>query len=97
MLQVPNNYETDLIYPIIERAAQLAGVNYATANDNTKLYLKVNVAILLVTSFLRISMLIFCNSVMYVHWLELTPIQYKSVCAACVCCVGGGGEVITRA
>ena len=96
MLQVPNNYETDLIYPIIERAAQLAGVNYATANDNTKLYLKVNVAILLVTSFLRISMLIFCNSVMYVHWLELTPIQYKSVCAR-VCVLWGGGEVITRA
>jgi len=39
--KVPNNYETDLIYPIIERAAQLAGVNYATANDNIKLYLKV--------------------------------------------------------
>jgi alanyl-tRNA synthetase len=66
VLQVPNNYETDLIYPIIERAAQLAGVNYATANDNIKLYLKVNVTILLVPSFLRISILIFCIFVMYI-------------------------------
>ncbi|KAG0568562.1 hypothetical protein KC19_6G029100 [Ceratodon purpureus] len=39
--QVPNNYETDLIYPIIARAAELANVNYQTADDHVKTYLKV--------------------------------------------------------
>lgn len=39
--QVPNNYETDLIYPIIARAAELANVDYQTADDQVKTYLKV--------------------------------------------------------
>ncbi|OWM80472.1 hypothetical protein CDL15_Pgr019752 [Punica granatum] len=39
--KVPNNYETDLIYPIIEKAAELANVSYAFANDQTKLKLKI--------------------------------------------------------
>jgi alanyl-tRNA synthetase len=39
--QVPNNYETDLIFPIIARAAELAGVNYMTADESTKTFLKV--------------------------------------------------------
>ncbi|KAK9164657.1 hypothetical protein Syun_005559 [Stephania yunnanensis] len=39
--KVPNNYETDLIYPIIERAAELAMVSYAEADDLTKTSLKV--------------------------------------------------------
>lgn len=41
LMQVPNNYETDLIYPIIARAAELANVNYQTADDQVKTYLKV--------------------------------------------------------
>lgn len=40
-MQVPNNYETDLIYPIIARAAELANVNYQAADDQLKTYLKV--------------------------------------------------------
>ncbi|CAK9224586.1 unnamed protein product [Sphagnum jensenii] len=39
--QVPNNYETDLIFPIIARAAELARVNYMTADESTKTFLKV--------------------------------------------------------
>ena len=39
--QVPNNYETDLILPIIETASQIAGIDYATADDSTKVSLKV--------------------------------------------------------
>eukprot|EP01018_Ginkgo_biloba_P015486 Gb_36215 [translate_table: standard] len=39
--KVPNNYETDLIYPIIERAAELAGVKYAEADERTQSHLKV--------------------------------------------------------
>ncbi|KAK4798324.1 hypothetical protein SAY86_030650 [Trapa natans] len=38
---VPNNYETDLIYPIIKKAAELANVSYALANEQTKLKLKI--------------------------------------------------------
>ncbi len=38
---MPNNYETDLIFPIIARAAELAGVNYMTADESTKTFLKV--------------------------------------------------------
>ena len=40
-LQVPNNYETDLIFPIIEKASKLANVSYGTADDQTKRNLKV--------------------------------------------------------
>ncbi len=39
--QVPNNYETDLILPIIKTAADLAGVDYRQANETTKTSLKV--------------------------------------------------------
>ncbi|CAI5518768.1 unnamed protein product, partial [Closterium sp. Naga37s-1] len=39
--QVPSNYETDLIFPIVQRAAQLAGVDYHSADDDTKRMLKV--------------------------------------------------------
>lgn len=38
---VPNNYETDLILPIIKTAAEIAGVDYATAEESTKVSLKV--------------------------------------------------------
>ncbi len=37
----PNNYETDLIYPIVETAAQIAGIDYSTADEATKVSLKV--------------------------------------------------------
>ena len=39
--QVPNNYETDLILPILERAAQLAGLQYASADPTQQTALKV--------------------------------------------------------
>ena len=38
---VPNNYETDLIFPLVEAAAKLAGVDYGTADERTKTSLKV--------------------------------------------------------
>ena len=38
---VPNNYETDLIYPLIETAAGLAGVDYRSLDDKGKTSLKV--------------------------------------------------------
>jgi alanyl-tRNA synthetase len=38
---VPNNYETDLIYPLIETAAALAGVDYHAQSDKGKTSLKV--------------------------------------------------------
>lgn len=38
---VPNNYETDGIFPIMKAAAELAGIDYAKANDETKVSLKV--------------------------------------------------------
>lgn len=40
-VQVPNNYETDLIYPIIEKASELANVSYELADDRSKMNLKV--------------------------------------------------------
>ncbi|WP_414754873.1 alanine--tRNA ligase [Anabaena sp. CCY 9910] len=39
--QVPNNYETDLIFPIIETAAKIAGIEYHSSDENTKVSLKV--------------------------------------------------------
>jgi alanyl-tRNA synthetase len=39
--RVPNNYETDLIFPIIQTAAQAAGIDYTVADDKTKVSLKV--------------------------------------------------------
>lgn len=38
---VPNNYETDLIFPIVQTAATIAGIDYADADDSTKVSLKV--------------------------------------------------------
>jgi len=38
---VPNNYETDLIFPLVSAAADLAGIEYAGADDATKTSLKV--------------------------------------------------------
>ncbi|MGF1590760.1 MAG: alanine--tRNA ligase [Pleurocapsa sp.] len=39
--QVPNNYETDLIFPIIKTAAEIAEINYSQADEKTKISLKV--------------------------------------------------------
>ncbi|KAM5562687.1 alanine--tRNA ligase, chloroplastic/mitochondrial [Rosa sericea] len=39
--KVPNNYETDLIYPIIEKTSELANVSYSLADDRSKLNLKI--------------------------------------------------------
>ena len=38
---VPNNYETDLLFPIIQKAAELAGLDYHTSSDEQKSDLKV--------------------------------------------------------
>ncbi|MBO9998258.1 MAG: alanine--tRNA ligase [Cyanobacteria bacterium SID2] len=38
---VPNNYETDLIFPIIKTAAEIAGIDYSKSNEKTKVSLKV--------------------------------------------------------
>ncbi|MDB9523429.1 alanine--tRNA ligase [Dolichospermum circinale CS-1225] len=38
---VPNNYETDLIFPIIETAAKVAKIDYHQSDENTKVSLKV--------------------------------------------------------
>ncbi|KAJ9550321.1 hypothetical protein OSB04_014366 [Centaurea solstitialis] len=39
--KVPNNYETDLIFPIIEKVAEVANVSYALTDDSTRTKLKV--------------------------------------------------------
>ncbi|MDF2388528.1 alanine--tRNA ligase [Nostoc ellipsosporum NOK] len=39
--KVPNNYETDLIFPIIQTAAAIAGVDYHASDENIKVSLKV--------------------------------------------------------
>ncbi|BBH09864.1 Alanyl-tRNA synthetase, class IIc [Prunus dulcis] len=39
--KVSNNYETDLIYPIIEKTSELAKVPYGLADDHSKLNLKI--------------------------------------------------------
>lgn len=39
--QKPNNYETDLIFPIIQTAAEIAGRDYTAADEKTKISLKV--------------------------------------------------------
>lgn len=41
VLQVPNNYETDLIRPIIEKVSELAKLSYSEADEKTKLNYKV--------------------------------------------------------
>lgn len=37
----PNNYETDLIFPIVQKAAEIAGINYAKSDEATKVALKI--------------------------------------------------------
>lgn len=39
--QVPNNYETDLIFPILKTAAEIAKIDYAQSDEKTKISLKV--------------------------------------------------------
>ncbi|CBN58517.1 MULTISPECIES: alanine--tRNA ligase [Kamptonema] len=39
--KVPNNYETDLIFPIVKTAAEIARIDYSQADENTKISLKV--------------------------------------------------------
>jgi len=39
--KVPNNYETDLIFPIIETAARIAGIDYYRSDEKTQVSLKV--------------------------------------------------------
>lgn len=39
--QVPNNYETDLIFPIIKTAAEIANIDYNQAEEKQKVSLKV--------------------------------------------------------
>ncbi|BAY33100.1 alanyl-tRNA synthetase [Nostoc carneum NIES-2107] len=39
--KVPNNYETDLIFPIIQTAAKIAGIDYHSSDEKTKVSLKV--------------------------------------------------------
>ncbi len=39
--KVPNNYETDLIFPILQSAAEIAGIEYANSDEKTKVSLKV--------------------------------------------------------
>jgi alanyl-tRNA synthetase len=41
---VPNNYETDLIFPIVAQAAELAGIDYAAAPPAAQTALKVRSA-----------------------------------------------------
>eukprot|EP00884_Botryococcus_braunii_P001202 jgi/Botrbrau1/11082/Bobra.0302s0024.1 len=38
---VPNNYETDLLFPLLAEAARLAGIDYSSADERTKSSLKV--------------------------------------------------------
>ncbi len=39
--KVANNYETDLIFPIIKTAAEIAGIDYVESDEKTKISLKV--------------------------------------------------------
>jgi len=39
--KVPNNYETDLIFPILQSAAEIAGIDYANSDEKTQVSLKV--------------------------------------------------------
>ena len=38
---MPNNYETDLIFPIVQTAAEIAGIDYFSSDEKTKTSLKV--------------------------------------------------------
>ncbi|MEG4501526.1 alanine--tRNA ligase [Microcoleus sp. F10-C6] len=39
--KVPNNYETDLIFPIVQSAAKIAGIDYHNSDEKVKVSLKV--------------------------------------------------------
>jgi alanyl-tRNA synthetase len=39
--KVPNNYETDLIFPIVQAAAKIAGIDYTQSDESAKTALKV--------------------------------------------------------
>ncbi|MEG4492817.1 alanine--tRNA ligase [Microcoleus sp. D3_18_C4] len=39
--KVPNNYETDLIFPMVQSAAELAGIDYHNSDEKVKVSLKV--------------------------------------------------------
>ncbi len=39
--RVPNNYETDLIFPLLKKGAELANVNYNLSDNKTRISLKV--------------------------------------------------------
>ncbi|BAY47755.1 alanyl-tRNA synthetase [Scytonema sp. HK-05] len=39
--RVPNNYETDLVFPILKKAGDIAGIDYESADEKTKVSLKV--------------------------------------------------------
>lgn len=39
--KVPNNYETDLIFPIVQSAAEIAEIDYHNSDENVKVSLKV--------------------------------------------------------
>jgi alanyl-tRNA synthetase len=39
--QVPNNYETDFIFPIMETVSDISGIDYGTADEKTKVSFKV--------------------------------------------------------
>ena len=39
--KVPNNYETDLIFPIVQSAAEIAGIDYHNSDEEVKVSLKV--------------------------------------------------------
>lgn len=39
--KVPNNYETDLIFPIVQSAAEIAGIDYHNSDEKVKISLKV--------------------------------------------------------
>src|SRR4028118_2207755 len=39
--KVPNNYETDLIFPIVQLAAEIAGIDYHNSEEKVKVSLKV--------------------------------------------------------
>lgn len=41
MQESENNYETDLILPLVLKAAELAGIEYEAADDRTRAALKV--------------------------------------------------------
>ncbi|PLZ33405.1 alanine--tRNA ligase, partial [Fischerella thermalis WC542] len=38
---VPNNYETDLIFPIIKKAAEIAGIDYHKSDEKNQVSLKI--------------------------------------------------------